>query len=203
MCRNITIVGRVGKQSYVVDDHKGQFESEPSKNKHMNVKIIKHKALGLRRRHLCLHVDVALVSLQLAIKGRKSHANLRNQLFNDAFGDNIDVVPDLANIELHTDRGYFSENSFMAILLLCGCMLTCTCPKGKLRLGLLCRGGNDDLRDLREEMVSKSITLACIAFRTGTGKVVMVCSTTHRRLKFDFVTAAATVGKLRHDDRRD
>lgn len=151
------------------------------------------------------------------VKGRKSHDNFRNQLYSDAFGEDVDVTPDLSNFELHADRGYFSQNSFMSILLLTGCMLTCTCPRGKwlpFVIGNAILAEDDkrlvipeegmmtcEVREKEFKSENSSIKLACIAFRTGTGNVVMVCSTTHRRLKMDFVTATEGIGTLWHDNR--
>ena len=41
---SIMIIGRSGKQAYVMDDHKAHCMVNPSKHKNMNVRFTKHKA---------------------------------------------------------------------------------------------------------------------------------------------------------------
>ena len=41
---------------------------------------------------------------------------MRQQLFGSMFGRNPFRVPDLNNVEMHCDRGYFSETTFLTIL---------------------------------------------------------------------------------------
>ena len=119
--------------SGVTDDHKLHCEVNPAKHRNFNAKFIKHVAdnrWGMIVNMLVLTTTLLVASLQVAIKGRKHHANLQHQLFGVVFGRDPFNPPDLSGTELHDDRGYFSENAFMAILLLTGCCLTCTCPRG-------------------------------------------------------------------------
>ena len=133
-CRNLTVVGRSGRQIYLQDDDKNHFESDPKKNRNLNIRIIKHTAdnrWGMVIDTVVTTATLLLVSVQLQVKKRKQHDNMRNQLFGCAFGRDSLTLPNLQGVEFHGDRGYFSEGAFLAILLLCGCMLTCTCSKGK------------------------------------------------------------------------
>jgi hypothetical protein len=132
--RTITIEGRTGPQSFVIDDHKAHCEVNPTKHRNTNIKFIKHVAdnrLGMVVDTLVCTTTLLVASLQVAIKGRKTHDNMRNQIYANAFGRDPFTPPDLHNIEFHGNRGYFSENAFIGILLLTGCVLTCTCPRGK------------------------------------------------------------------------
>ncbi len=141
--RNLTVVGHTGTQLFTVDDDKVQVETDPRTHCNLNLKIVKHTAdnrFGMIADTMVTTAVMLVVSVQLHIKGRKSHNNLCNQLYNDALGRCPLTPPNLQNIEFHGDHGYFSENAFLTILLLCGCMLTCTCPKG-LWLAFLFREG--------------------------------------------------------------
>ena len=51
-------------------------------------------------------------------------------MYVGAFGRDPFIAHDLNQIELHGVRGYFSENSFLGILLPASCKLICTCPRG-------------------------------------------------------------------------
>lgn len=215
MCRNLTVVGRSGVQSYVADDDKFHCETAPGKNTNLAVKIIKHsndnRWGGVFDVIVCT-CTLLLVSLQLHIKGRKQHDNLRNQLYADAFGRCALTPPNLQNIEFHGDRGYFTENSFVSILLLTGCMLTCTCPNGKwlpFVVGKAALAENDkrivipeqgimtlEVREKEFKHEGRTTKLAISAYRTGKGNVVMVASTVYRRLSFDLVAVNETVSKL-------
>ena len=131
--REITIEGRTGRQSYVVDDHKAHCETSPSNHRDMNVKFFKHVAdnrWGMVVDTLVCTTTLLVANLQVAIKGCKSHNSLKNLLYASAFGRDPFTPPDLGLIEFHGDRGYFSENSFASILLPTGSAMTCTCPKG-------------------------------------------------------------------------
>ena len=118
---------------------------------------------------------------------------------------------------MHGDRGYFSENAFVGILLLTGCHLTCTCPQGKWLPFALGRGelkeGDNRIAiqeegamtcQVREKVFranDRQIKLAVTAFRNGNGKVILVASSIHRRLTMDFVTTTEHFGELWHNDR--
>ena len=82
--------------------------------------------------------------MQVADKGRKSHKNLRNQLYTIGLGNDAYTPPDLGNIKFHGDRRCFLENVFVQILLKTGCALTCTCPKSNW---ILCVLGGNPLKD--------------------------------------------------------
>ena len=58
-----------------------------------------------------------------------------------------------------------------------------------------------EVREKKFKAGNREIKLAVTAFRTGTGKVVMVASTFHRRLTMDFVTTTETYGELWKRDR--
>ncbi len=62
---------------------------------------------------------------------------------------------------------------------------------------------NCEIREKTFKTGNREITLAIIAFCTGTGKVVMVASSTHRRLKMDFATTTDKMVKLWKDDRKE
>ena len=160
---------------------------------------------------------LAIACLQVAVKGRKSHDNLRNMLYNNAFGSDAFNPPELHNVDFHGDRGYFSEKSFLDILLATGCLLTCTCPRG---VWLPFAFGKFDPKEgdsrlvvpeegmmtceVREKVFKsegRELTLAIVAFRTGTGKVVLVASSHHRRLTMDFVAVNDTTAKMWRLDR--
>jgi len=194
MCRNLVVVGRSGRQLYTIDDDKIHCETSKPKNHNVNVKIVKHAAdnrLGMICDALMTTTTMMIVSLQVQIKARKQHDNLRNQLYAVSFGSDPYSPPDLAEIEFHGDRGYFSENSFLAILLLCGCMLSCTCPKGNW---LWCFIGKSlpegdkrvlfkeqgmmlyEVREKKFTSGSQELTMAVGVFRTGTDKVVIGAS---------------------------
>ena len=115
------------------------------------------------------------------------------------------LPPNLARIEFHGDRGYFSEITFLSILLQTGCLLTCTCPKGNwlpfvLGKNITLAEGDKrlvlpedgmmtcEVREKKFKSGNHENTLAIIGLRTGTGKVVLVASTNHRRLSMDFIT---------------
>ena len=100
----------------------------------MNVKFIKHTAdnrWGFTADTVADAVTLLIANIQVALVGVPQHDAMRNQLFGSTFGRHPFRVPDLNNVELHCDRGYFSEATFLAILLEAGCWLTCTCPRGK------------------------------------------------------------------------
>ena len=113
-------------------------------------------------------------------------------MFNCAFGRDALTPPNLQNVEFHGDRGYFSEGAFLGILLLCACMFTCTCPKGKwlpfvIGDAILKEGDTREriqeegvmtyeVREKRFEKDGNSIVVACGAYRTGTDMVVLMCS---------------------------
>ena len=58
-----------------------------------------------------------------------------------------------------------------------------------------------EVREKKFTHEGQSITIAINAFRTGSGKVVLVASSQHRRLQMDFVTVNDTTAKLWKDDR--
>ena len=121
---------------------------------------------------------------------------MRNQIYTSAFGRDLFTPPDLHNIEFHGDRGYFSENSFIGILLLTGCVLTCTCPRGKWLSFVLGNVPMDDDNDrvvmLEEGLITcevrekvfqafnHKIRIAITAYRNGNGQVILVTLTIHR-----------------------
>ena len=89
MLRTFTIEGRSGPQSFVIDDHKAHCETNPAKYKNMNQRFVKHVAdnrWGMVINTIVYTTTFLVASLQVAVKGRKSHDNLRNQLYNSAFG---------------------------------------------------------------------------------------------------------------------
>ena len=224
MCRDLVVMNRTGRQLYTIDDDKIHCESNKSSNHDLNAKIVKHPAdnrWGTICDAIVTTATMLIVSLQVHIKGRKQHDNLRNQLYNVSFGRDPFTPPNLANIEFHGDRGYFSENTFLAILLLCGCFLTCTCPRGIWLPFVLYNAkskskiAEDDKRiqvsedgmmtyEVREKQFTEgnqTVTLAVGAYRTGSGKVVLAASTVHRRVTMDFVTATQTAGRQWHENR--
>ena len=81
--RTITIKGRTGPQSFVIDDHKAHCKVNPAKHRNMNIKFIKHVAdnrWGMVVDTLVCTTTLLVASLQVAIKGQKSHDNMRNQI---------------------------------------------------------------------------------------------------------------------------
>ena len=106
----------------------------------------------------------------------------------------------------------------MGILLLCYCSLLCTCPRGnwlpfylgknttelaegERRLVILEDGlMTCEVRERKFTSGNQSITLAIVAYRTGTGKVVLVASSAQRRLAMDFVTTTDKMGELWRKD---
>ena len=87
--RAFAIEGRSGQQSVVIDDHKHHCEVNPSKHRNLNVKFIKHVAdnrWGMVIDTIVCTTTLLIASLQVAIKGRKNHDNLKNQVYASAFG---------------------------------------------------------------------------------------------------------------------
>ena len=79
--RTITIEGRTGPQSFVIDDHKAHCEVNPAKHRNMNIKFINHIAdnrWGMVVDTLVYTTTLLVTSLQFAIKGQKCHDNIRN-----------------------------------------------------------------------------------------------------------------------------
>ena len=206
----------------VIDDHKLHCEVNPAKHRNFNAKFIKHvtdNRVGMVIDTLSLTTTLLVASLHVAIKGRKHHANLQHQLFGVAFGRDPFNPPDLHGTEIHGDRGYFSENAFMAILLLTGCYLACTCPRGHWLPFVI---GNEIVKEhdrrmrileeglmtceVREKVFTaengRKMTLAITAFRNGNGKVILVASSIHRRLTMDFVTTTERFGELWKNNRQ-
>ena len=210
--RAICIEGRAAHQSYVIDDHKLHCEVNPYRHNEIGIKILKHvldNRWGAVVDTIVCTATLLVANLQVAIKGRRNHDNLRNQLFASAFGRNPYNPPNLQNMEFHGDRGYFSENAFLAILLITGCALTCTCPRG-IWIPFHTERIEGDLRIFMQEdgmmycevrerefrAEGRAIKLAVVAFRNSNGKVVLVASSMHRRLKMDFVTTTERIGNL-------
>lgn len=139
----------------------------------------------------------------------------RIRMYASAFGRNAFNPPDLSSVEMHGDRGYFPENSFVGILLLTGCLLTCTCPKGKW-LPYAVGNGNLKERDNRIPMQESGVMtcevrekvfcaddcqMKLTAFRNGNGKVILVASSIHCRLTIDFITMIERYGELWHKNK--
>ena len=149
---------------------------------------------------------------------RNSHDNLKNQLYNGAFGRDPFTPPDMSNGKCHGDRSYLSENAFIGILLLTGCIVTCTCPRGLWLLfvyGYAVRTEDEkrlvipeegmmtcEVREKKFKSGDGGIYLAIVVFHTGTGKVVLVASSAFRRLTMDFVTTTKKMGQLWKNDRK-
>ena len=200
---SLCIKRRHGHQSYAIDDHKAHVESDPAKHKNLSAKFAKDTAenrWGMTIDTLVLTTTLLVANLQVCVKGRKSHDNLRNQLHAGAFGRDPFTAPDLNQIDLHGDRGYFSENSFLGILLPTGCKLICTCLRG-LWLAFSTepvREGDSRIYMPEEGMMTldvlekkikangQEVTLALTAYRNGHGKAILLASSTHKRLTMDF-----------------
>jgi hypothetical protein len=132
------------------------------------------------------------VDLQVAIKGRKSHNNMRHQIYASACGCDPFTPPDLNNIECHGDCQYFLKNAIFNIVLKIGRVLTCACPKGIWLLFVLCDAtlleGVIKARMLGENMMTCKfherrfkadihvIRLAITAYCNGNGTVILVAS---------------------------
>ena len=86
--RIITVKGHTGPQSFVINDHKARCKVNPAKHRNMNIKFIKHVADNRWRvvvDTLVCTTTLLVASLQVAIKGRKSQDNMRNQIYMSAF----------------------------------------------------------------------------------------------------------------------
>ena len=123
----------------------------------------------------------------------------------------------MSSIEFQGDHGYFSENTFFGILLSTGCVFICICPRGVwlpfiLENAVLAQGDKRmvmpedglmtcEVREKKCKSGNHNIDLASIAFRTGTGKAILVASSAHRRLTMDFVTTIEMIGRTWKEDR--
>ena len=159
-----------------------------------------------------------VANLQVAIKGGKSHDNLKNQLYNGAFVRDPFTPPDMSNIDFHGDRRYFSENAFIGIMLLTGCIVTCTFPIGvwlSFVYGYVVHAKDEkrlvsseegmmtcEVREKNFKSGDREIDLAIVAFCTGTGKVVLVASSAFRQLTMDSVTTTDKMGQLWKNDQK-
>ena len=81
------------------------------------MKHVANNRVGMIVDMIVTTATLLIVSLQLQVKGQKSHDNMRNQLFADAFGRDATTTPKLSNVEFQGDRGYFPENAFVGILI--------------------------------------------------------------------------------------
>ena len=134
LLRTFVVECRTGRFSVVLDDHKQHIEFDPRKVKNLGIRIIKHVAdnrWGFTIDTVVDAVTLLIANVQAALVGVPQHEAMRQQLFGSTFGRHPFRVPDLSNVEMHCDRGYFSETTFLTILLAAGCWLTCTCPRGK------------------------------------------------------------------------
>ena len=182
----------------------------------MGIRIAKHVAdnrFGFTVDTVADAVTLLIANVQVALVGVPQHEAMRNQLFGSTFGRHPFRVPDLTNVEMHCDRGYFSETTFLAILLQAGCWLTCTCPRGKWLPFHTVYEGDDRIiileaglmyNEVREKIFkvgNKQMRLAIHAYRNGNGKLVLVATTVHRKLTMDLVTTRPRYGDLWHNDR--
>lgn len=116
------------------DNHKAHYNINPGKYKSLGVRVVKHVAdnwWGFVVDTLVCTTTLLVANLQVSIAKQNQQDAMNNQTVASAFGCDPFYAPDLSNIEFHGDRGYFSEGEFLAILLVTGCFLTCTCPPGK------------------------------------------------------------------------
>lgn len=200
---------------YLFDDDKLHFESHSRNHREWLMKMIKHERdnrWGGILDTLCIPALLMPCDVHTHRRGEKQVDVTKKQLFGSAFGNNPLQVVNLSDMELHCDRGFSGEGNFQEVLAPSGAGMTVTTqralwaaynfgqtpkqndkrvyidPKGIMALYL-------------SEKVISGRRMACGAFVTGTGKVVLYMSSVHRSLKLDYVTSDKW-GKL-HKNNRD
>jgi len=116
----------------------------------------------------------------------------------------------LSNIELHMDRGYSGEKQYLDALASFKADSTCSTARAKWVAYNFGKKEDNDTRQHVEEsgimslqVSTKTVNgrqLACGAFNTGTGNVVLYMSTIFRDVKMDYVTKDR-MGRLWNKDR--
>jgi len=209
------IVGRDGKQIYLFDDDKMHFESHARNHREWNVKTTKHKRdnrWGFILDTLCIPALLMPCNVHTHRRGEKQVDVTRQQLFGSAFGNNPLQVVDLSDTELHCDRGFSGEGNHQDVLAPSGAGITVTTqralwaaynysqtPKANDKRTYIDPNGIMALYVSEKTVHGRK--LACGAFVTGTGKVVLYMSSVHKSTKLDYVTSDKW-GKL-HKNNRD
>ena len=132
--RNLVIVGRSGKQLWLIDDDKIHYETKPQTNKVLNIKTLKHvrdNRWGFVLDTLLTQALMMVGDVRMHRRNSKQIDNLKNQVLGSAFGTDPLKVPDLTDMGLMFDRGYSFELSFLDILIPANLDTTCSSQRGK------------------------------------------------------------------------
>ena len=218
-CRIIFIVGREGDdQNYLIDDDKGHLECKPSDHKVIGIKILKHtrdNRWGYNVHTMCTNAQMCVVNVRTERRGSKPHELLMNQLHGSAFGDNPLRPNKLNGITIFFDRGYSFRQNLEDAVLSSGADVTCSSQRGgdnpydygsdrkpnpNSKKTILQEKGIQTV-DMMKKKTAEGKTIACLAYRTGTGKVVLGQSTKHVNKKIDFVAKTERGGRLWREDR--
>ena len=119
MLKNIVIIGRNGKQIYLIDDDKVHFESHQRNHRHWLVKLLKHvkdNRWGMVLDTLCCPALLMVCNIHTHRKGEKQIDATQQQLFGSAFGNNALRKPDLSETTFFTDRGYTTKKQHVEVV---------------------------------------------------------------------------------------
>jgi len=134
MLHQLVIVGRNGKQIYLIDDDKFHYESHSRNHRHWNIKFIKHvndNRWGGVIDTLCIPALLMPCNVYTHRRGTTQIDASISQLFGSAFENNPLQCPDLTNIDLQMDRGYSGENQHQTTLAPSKAGVTCTSARAK------------------------------------------------------------------------
>jgi len=138
-----------------------------------------------------------------------------NQLHGSAFGDNPLQPNNLEGITILFDRGYSFRQNLEDAVLSSGADVTCSTQRGgnipfdygadrkpdpSGKKTLIPEKGIQ-MVDLMKKTTAEGKPIVCLAYRTGTGKVVLGQSTKHITKTIDFISKTERGGKLWKEDR--
>jgi len=129
----ILIEGRSGPIINLLDDDKHHHESHPSKNKHMNVKIMKFvndNRWGVPGDTLCNVSLLIPINIRFHRRRTTQSQNTQAQLYGSAYGNDPTTPPNLGNILLHVDRGFSFESQQQKTFAPAKLKILCTTARG-------------------------------------------------------------------------